>query len=176
MPPVEPPEIHHAAGTAGDPGFERPFWELPATGFPEEAASGDSAQGLGSAPFADERPPSGEAGPGPAAAGDEGPPPLPLPPENVLSLSSFVFGRDPVELEVNAELHIFGRVKPGSRLQLFGREVRVRPDGTFSVHRPLGSGAAIMPVLMTEEDEARAAEETAPGAPGGRDETPGESG
>ena len=56
-----------------------------------------------------------------------------LPLENVLALSSFALGRETVEFEINAELHVFGRVRPGTRLQLFGRPVTLRPDGTFSV-------------------------------------------
>ena len=176
MPPVEESDHRSELGAGGGAGFERPFWEMPAAAAPDDAPGGGPADAPAPTPFAGEPAATAEAAHGPPGASEEGPPLLPLPLENVLSLSSFVFGRDPVELEVNAELHVFGRVKPGSRLQLFGREVRVRPDGTFSVHRPLGSGAAIMPVLMTEEDEAGTAKDQPGGPVGGRDEDAGEPG
>ena len=179
LPPLEHSD-HPAGGEIGGVTTgERPFWEMPATvwaGSPDaEGPSplpGPSATGEHEAGTGDVQ----EAAPGAAPGADEGPTALPLPLENVLSLSSFVLGRDPVELEVNAELHVFGRVKPGSRLQLFGRDVRVRPDGTFSVHRPLASGAAIMPVLMTEQGEPETTEERAPGREHGHGEDPGEPG
>jgi hypothetical protein len=75
---------------------------------------------------------------------------LPLPLEQVLSLSSFAMGREDVQFEVNAELHIFGRARPGSRLMLFGRSVALRPDGTFSITRPLPDGALVLSALLAE--------------------------
>ena len=147
-------------------GFDRSFLELPAAGpGPSESHEAVGATGWagGDTPGTDGAPaaeaPAHAPPHAPADAADhpsEGPPALPLPPENVIALSSFLLSGDTVELEVNAELHVFGRVKPGSRLLLFGRPVSVRPDGTFSVHRPLGSGAAIMPVLLTDAEQAKA--------------------
>ena len=78
------------------------------------------------------------------------PPGLPL--ENVLTLSSYALGRETVEFEINAELHIFGRVRPGTRLQLFGRPVALRPDGSFSITRPLPNGALLLSSLLVEGD------------------------
>jgi hypothetical protein len=57
-----------------------------------------------------------------------------------------------VELELNADLHISGRARPGSRFTLFGRPVPLRPDGTFSIRRPLPTGALVVPLLMTAGD------------------------
>jgi hypothetical protein len=82
----------------------------------------------------------------PAGSAADGPAPLPL--ENTLSLSSFALGRETVELEINAELHIFGRTLPGRELQLFGRKVTVHPDGSFSISRPLPNGALIISALL----------------------------
>lgn len=81
-----------------------------------------------------------------------------LPLENVLTLSSFALssfalGREPVDLEINAELHVFGRARPGTRLQLFGRPVALRPDGTFSIIRPLPSGALVLSSLLIDDTE-----------------------
>lgn len=83
------------------------------------------------------------------------PPLLPtLPLENVLAVSSFAPGSDEVDFEVNAELRVFGRARPGSHLVLFGRPVPLRPDGTFSVVRPLPRGALLLSSLLIGGDEA----------------------
>lgn len=76
-----------------------------------------------------------------------------LPLENVLTLSSFALGRESVEFEINAELHIFGRARPGTRLQLFGRPVTLRPDGSFSITRPLPNGALVLSSLLISDDD-----------------------
>lgn len=73
---------------------------------------------------------------------------FPLPLENVLTLSSYAPGPETVDFEINAELHVFGRVRPGTKLQLFGRNVPLRPDGSFSITRPLPSGALILSSLL----------------------------
>ncbi len=79
----------------------------------------------------------------------------PLELENALTLSSYVLGRESVQLEVNAELRVFGRTRPGSELKLFGRRVAVRPDGTFSITRPLPNGALVLTALLTGTDDDR---------------------
>ncbi len=89
----------------------------------------------------------------PAHAASEGPEPIPLPIENVLALSSFAVAGGPVEFEVNAELHIFGRAKPGLKLQMFGRPVPIRPDGTFTINRPLPNGAVVLSLLLAKNGE-----------------------
>jgi len=97
----------------------------------------------------------------PATASQDAPPapteddPLAL--ENVLTLSSHPLGRGDVQLEISAELRIYGRAKPGSDLHLFGRPVRLRPDGSFSITRPLPQGALVISALLSggfvDEDE-----------------------
>lgn len=71
-----------------------------------------------------------------------------LPIENVAALSSFVNGAN-VEFEINAELIIYGRARPGSTLCLHGRPITVAADGTFSVRRALPQGALILPLLLS---------------------------
>lgn len=104
--------------------------------------------------------PTGEAPP-PAPGHDGGndhggdfpaaPPPRPL--ESITTASSFVHGQENVALEVNAELHIFGRARPGSHLTLYGQPVAVAEDGTFSVRRPLPHGALVLPLLLSQGSE-----------------------
>lgn len=98
-------------------------------------------------------PATGESPPSEPPPPSEGPEPVPLPLENVLTLSSFAVAGGAVEFEINAELHIFGRAKPGLKLQLFGRPVTIRPDGTFSISRPLPNGALVLSVLLAKNGE-----------------------
>ena len=63
-----------------------------------------------------------------------------------VNLSSFVNGRSEVDLEVNVELHIYGRAKPGAQLTFQGQRVVLRPDGTFSIRKPLPQGAVVLPL------------------------------
>jgi hypothetical protein len=93
------------------------------------------------------RPEAGDGAHPPGAAPPAGEEPLPL--ESVLSLSSFAFGREDVSLEVNAELHIFGRARPGAKLTMFGQRLRLLPDGSFSIRRPLPHGSLVLPILMS---------------------------
>jgi hypothetical protein len=86
--------------------------------------------------------------PAPADGRAQGPAVLPL--ENYVNLSSFVQARRDVLIEVNTELHIFGRVKPGTELSLYGQKVPLRPDGGFSIRRPLPQGAVVLPLLATD--------------------------
>jgi len=76
------------------------------------------------------------------------PPAKALPIESVAALSSFVNGVG-VDFEINAELVIYGRARPGSALSLYGRPVTVAADGTFSVRRPLPQGALVLPLLLS---------------------------
>jgi hypothetical protein len=69
--------------------------------------------------------------------------------EQVVGLSSLEHAGKDVLLEVNAEIHIYGRSTPNTELTLYGQVVRTRPDGTFSVRRPLPHGALILPMLYT---------------------------
>ncbi len=96
-------------------------------------------------PPVEDRPARGHEAPAGEAAG------VPL----VTFSSSSLAGSESV-LEVHAELHVFGRARPGSRLRIFGRPVALRPDGSFSVRRPLPAGAVVLP-LELEEPESGAA-------------------
>lgn len=73
-----------------------------------------------------------------------------MPLESYVSLSSFEPGRREVSLEVNVELHIFGRAKPGTELTLYGQQIPLRPDGSFSVRKPLPQGAVVLPLLAVD--------------------------
>ena len=83
-----------------------------------------------------------------AGRGAAGSSPMPL--ENYVSLSSLEPGRRVVSLEVNVELHIFGRAKPGTELTLYGQQIPLRPDGSFSVRKPLPQGAVVLPLLAVD--------------------------
>lgn len=92
-----------------------------------------------------ESPPEQDA----AASGAPALPPL----EQIVGLSSLASGGRDVLLEVNAELHIYGRGKPDTELSLYGQVVKTRPDGTFSVRRILPHGAVILPLLYTKKKD-----------------------
>lgn len=62
-----------------------------------------------------------------------------LPPEELRAQGKLV--------EINAELVIQGRARPGSQFSLLGQPVRLRPDGTFSVRRRLPDGTMIVPLF-----------------------------
>jgi hypothetical protein len=72
----------------------------------------------------------------------------------ILTYSSASLARPPVELELNVELHVYGRARPGAELNLFGRRVTLRPDGSFSFRRPLPHGAVVIPLLLAGEGSA----------------------
>lgn len=73
-----------------------------------------------------------------------------LPLETMLAGSSFALGREQGGLELSAELHVFGRARIGAELHLFGRRIALRPDGSFSVTRPLPHGSAVMKALLAD--------------------------
>jgi hypothetical protein len=100
-------------------------------------------------------PPAPEAGPAPAP--DPAPPvqapapgPMPTSLDSYVTLSSYEHQRREVALEVNVELHIYGRARPGTELTLYGQPVPLRPDGTFSVRKPLPNGAVVLPLLAVD--------------------------
>ena len=150
LPPLHPSEFVPEALVGGfvpaaELGSERPASDPGAGGESHEEAQ-------------PEPPPAGEVplGEAPAAEGPAGPSgdePAPLPLENVVTLSSWVLGRETVEFEINAELHIFGRARSGARLQLFGRNVTLRPDGSFSITQPLPNGALVLSSLLVDSDD-----------------------
>lgn len=77
-------------------------------------------------------------------------PPASLPLENYVTLFSAEHGRRQVALEVNVELHIFGRAKPGTQVSFYGQPVPLRPDGSFSLRKPLPHGAVVLPLLAID--------------------------
>lgn len=137
-------ETEAVAPLAPFPYYEPEAAEAAPEVLPSEEHSGSTADSGDDAPTT-------AAEPTPAAS--EGPEPVPLPLENVLALSSFAVAGGPVEFEVNAELHIFGRAKPGMKLQMFGRPVPIRPDGTFTINRPLPNGAVVLSLLLAKNGE-----------------------
>ena len=82
------------------------------------------------------------------------PAPTPVSLDQYVGLSSFEHGRREVALEINVELHIFGRAKPGTELSLYGQPVPLRPDGTFSIRKPLPQGAVVLPLLAVDPPPA----------------------
>jgi hypothetical protein len=91
-------------------------------------------------------PPAPVAEPPPAPA----PGPMPTSLDSYVTLSSYDHHRREVALEVNVELHIHGRARPGTELTLYGQPVPLRPDGTFSVRKPLPNGAVVLPLLAVD--------------------------
>jgi hypothetical protein len=67
--------------------------------------------------------------------------------ERVVTYSSATLSKGAPDLEINAELHVHGRARPGSQLTLFGRPITRRPDGSSSVRRPLPEGAGVIPLV-----------------------------
>jgi uncharacterized protein DUF4912 len=150
LPPLHPSEFVPEALVGGF---------LPAAELGSERPSSDPGGGAASREEEKpEPPPAGEApaGEAPGAEGPAGPSgdgPAPLPLENVVTLSSWVLGRETVEFEINAELHIFGRARAGAQLQLFGRKVTLRPDGSFSITQPLPNGALVLSSLLVDSGD-----------------------
>lgn len=148
-PPTEAGAFEPALLTAAAPPdaartAQSPVGEARVSEAPVGEAEGTAAAGIAGAGTAAE----------PAMPPPGAPAPTPLELENVLSLSSFVLGRETVQLEVLAELRVFGRARPGSELRLFGRRVAIRPDGSFSITRPLPNGALVLTALLSGgEDE-----------------------
>jgi len=59
-------------------------------------------------------------------------------PRAALSSAALRGARPPrLDLEIQAELIVHGRVSPGSRVELFGHAVQVDNDGRFSIRRPV---------------------------------------
>ena len=119
-----------------------------------EAASGPPPESPGESASHAAEVPTGAETAGASPPPDAADPADLLPLENVLTLSSFALGRESVEFEINAELHISGRVRPGMRLQLFGRPVALRPDGSFSISRPLPNGALLFSSLLISDSDS----------------------
>lgn len=68
--------------------------------------------------------------------------------EAVLPVSSYILSGKTVAFEATAELHIHGHARPGSTVRLFGREVPVRPDGSFSVVHVLAHDSPLLASIL----------------------------
>ncbi len=81
----------------------------------------------------------------------------------VSSLSSPFGGAEQLKgfwFNVNAELIIYGATEPTARVTLDGREIKLRPDGSFSFRFALPDGKYELPAVAVSADgtEARAAD------------------
>jgi len=69
------------------------------------------------------------------------------------SLSSGPRGQDrSFAMHVNAELIIYGGTVPGAKLSVDGKEIALRPDGTFSYHFTFPDGRFHIPIHATAPD------------------------
>lgn len=71
--------------------------------------------------------------------------------ETIMPLSSYVLAGTEVAFEAVAELHIHGRAEPGSSVRLFGRDIALRPDGSFSLVRVLPNDDRLLSALLAGE-------------------------
>ena len=55
-------------------------------------------------------------------------------------------------LIVNTELIVYGATEPDAKVRVQGREIRLRPDGTFSLRFALPDGKQVIPVQATSSD------------------------
>lgn len=62
------------------------------------------------------------------------------------------FRRAPFAFQVDAELVVFGKTQPGGFVTLAGQPVKVRPDGTFCVQRPMTERREVIPVVAGSSD------------------------
>ncbi|MFA6142029.1 MAG: DUF4912 domain-containing protein [Candidatus Omnitrophota bacterium] len=70
--------------------------------------------------------------------------------------SSASFYRKPPErkfwMVVNAELIVYGATEPDAKLTVQGKEIKLNPDGTFSLRFALPDGKQVIPVEATSND------------------------
>lgn len=55
-------------------------------------------------------------------------------------------------LVVNTELIVYGATEPDAKLTVQGKEIKLRPDGTFSLRFALPDGKQVIPVEATSSD------------------------
>jgi hypothetical protein len=92
--------------------------------------------------------PAAEPAPGEEIAAGDDPFPQLFDLEAVLPVSSYILAGDSVAFEATAELHIHGHAQPGSTVRLFGREVPVRPDGSFSAVHVLDHASPLLASIL----------------------------
>jgi hypothetical protein len=56
-------------------------------------------------------------------------------------------------LIVNTELIVYGATEPDAKVCVQGREIRLRPDGTFTLRFALPDGKQVIPVQATSQDK-----------------------
>ena len=56
------------------------------------------------------------------------------------------------ELEVDAEMIVYGVTQPGSYVTLQGEPVKVQPDGTFRVRVDLPNKRQVLPIIASTAD------------------------
>jgi uncharacterized protein len=97
-----------------------------------------------------------------SAALAEGPAPGALAPEHGLAAAAIssplgiekkgVAGLKPFWLSINAELVLYGATEPDAKVVVGGRQIRLRPDGTFSYRFALPDGQYPLQVTATSAD------------------------
>jgi hypothetical protein len=92
--------------------------------------------------------PAAAAAPGEETAAGGDPFPRFFDLEAVLPVSSYILAGDCVAFEATAELHIHGHARPGSTVRLFGRDVPVRPDGSFSAVHVLDHASPLLASIL----------------------------
>ena len=70
--------------------------------------------------------------------------------------SAASFYRKPAErkfwLTVNTELIVYGATEPGAQVTVQGKEIRLKPDGTFTLRFALPDGKQVIPVEAASND------------------------
>ena len=56
-------------------------------------------------------------------------------------------------LVVNTELIVYGATEPDAKVTVQGKEIKLRPDGTFSLRFALPDGKQTIPVKATSSDK-----------------------
>lgn len=55
-------------------------------------------------------------------------------------------------LAVNTELIVYGATEPSAKVTVQGKDVKLRPDGTFTLRFALGDGKQVIPVTASSSD------------------------
>jgi hypothetical protein len=63
-------------------------------------------------------------------------------------------GRPELELQVDAEVIVYGATRPNARVTLQGEPVKLQPDGTFRVRVEMPNKRQVLPIVATSPDGA----------------------